>query len=83
LLGSYESIDRLGAGRVLRSVQRTGSVLSFMKAGYPGEEWPLQHFPNLTQWLKAGMEALLADNALHREAERASEPEVQPWLEPL
>ena len=83
LEGWYDSIDRLRVGGVLRRLQQAGSVVNFMKAVYPGEERPLQHFPALTQRLKAGVEALVARGVPYQAAERASDPKVQAWLEPL
>jgi len=83
LVGWYNSIDRLRVGGVLRTLQQAGSVVNFMKAAYPDEERPLQHFPELTQRVKAGVEGLIARGVPYREAERASDPAVQAWLEPL
>ena len=83
LVGWYDSVDRLRVGGVLRSLQQAGSVVNFMKASYPGEERPLQHFPELSQRLKAGVEALVARGMPYLEAARASDPKVQVWLEPL
>ena len=83
LVGWYDSIDRLRVGGILRQLQQAGSVVNFMKASYPDEERPLQRFPELTQRLKAGVEALIARGVPYREADRASDPDVQAWLEPL
>lgn len=83
LAGWYDSIDRLRVGGVLRQLQQAGSVVNFMKATYPDEARPLRHFPELTQRLKAGVEALVARGMPYLEAERASDPAVQTWLEPL
>jgi hypothetical protein len=83
LVGWYDGIDRLRAGGVLRTLQRAGSVVNFMKATYPDEARPLQRFPELTQRLKAGVEALVARGVPYLEAKRASAPAVQAWLAPL
>jgi len=60
LAGWYDSIGRLRVGGALRTVPQAGSVVNFTKGTYPDEERPLQHFPELTQHLKAGVEALFA-----------------------
>jgi hypothetical protein len=83
LVGWYDSIDRLRVGGVLRYLQQAGSVVNFLKSTYPNEERPLRHFPELTQRLKAGVEALVAKGVPYLEAARASDPAVQTWLEPL
>jgi hypothetical protein len=83
LVGWYDSLDRIRVGGILRPLQQAGSVVNFMKASYPGEERPLQHFPELTGRLKAGVERLVARGIPYREAKHASDPDVQAWLEPL
>ncbi len=83
LVGWYDTDDRLRVGGVLRWLQQAGSVVNFLKASYPGEERPLQHFPEFTQRFKAGVEALVARGVPYREADRASDHKVQAWPEPL
>jgi len=81
--GWYDSIDRLRVGGVLRGLQQAGAVVNFMKAIYPGEERPLDHFPGLTGRLTAGVERLVWQGIPYLEAIRVSDPAVQAWLEPL
>jgi len=83
LLGWYDSIDRLRVGGMLRGLQQAGAVVNFMKAIYPGEERPLDHFPELTGHLTAGVERLVWQGIPYLEAVRVSDPAVQAWLEPL
>lgn len=83
LVGWYDSVDRLRAGGVLRSLQQAGSVVNFMKLCYPGEERPLRHFPDLTRRLTAGVMKLVRWGVPYLEAARASDPAVQAWLEPF
>jgi hypothetical protein len=81
--GWYDSIDRLRVGGVLRALQQAGSVVTFMKLCYPGEERPLRHFTELTQRLKSGVEKLVSRGVPYLEATRVSDAAVQQWLEPL
>jgi hypothetical protein len=78
--GWYDSIDRLRVGGVLRSLQQAGSVVTFMKLCYPGEERPLRHFAELTQRLKSGVMKLVGRGVPYLEAERVSDDAVQGWL---
>jgi hypothetical protein len=81
--GWYDSIDRLRVGGVLRSLQQAGSVVTFMKLCYPGEERPLRHFAELTQRLKSGVMKLVGRGVPYLEAERVSDDAVQGWLASL
>jgi hypothetical protein len=68
---------------VLRALQQAGSVVTFMKLCYPGEERPLRRFTELTQRLKSGVMNLVWRGVPYLEATRVSDPEVQAWLKPL
>lgn len=83
IVGWYDSIDRLRVGGVLRALQQAGSVVTFMKLCYPGEERPLRRFTELTQRLKSGVTNLVWRGVPYLEAARVSDPEVQAWLKPL
>jgi len=83
VVGWYDSIDRLRVGGVLRTLQQAGSVVTFMKLCYPGEERPLRRFPELTQRLKSGVMKLVGRGVPYLEAVRVSDDAVQEWLAAL